>query len=150
MEKYRVLLAYVNKQRSMIKKLHHEIVNIDVSKYDSRFRFALQTQQFYTALEDLFKQIARTFENHIEDLTRFHKEILIRMSLEIPQIRPQVLSQVSIRFLDKIRAFRHFIRHAYDCELDELQLASLQALLRSEFPSVEGDLEKFHRYLSSL
>lgn len=85
----------------------------------------MRVQQLYTAIEDLFKQIAKSFENHIENMSNFHKE-LIRMNTEIPKIRPAVLSQQSLLFLDKIRAFRHFIQHAYDCELDGNELLIIQ------------------------
>lgn len=85
---------------------------VDVSIYENRFLFAMRVQQFYTALEDLLKQIAKSFENHIESMSNFHKELLPRMNTEIPKIRPAVISHNSFLFLDKIRAFRHFIRHA--------------------------------------
>ena len=41
----------------------------------------------YTALENIFEQISRTFENHIVDQAR-HRELLTKMFLEIPKIRP--------------------------------------------------------------
>ena len=33
----------------------------------------------YNALENTFEQISRTFENHIVDLTQWHKELLEKM-----------------------------------------------------------------------
>src|SRR3990167_4102458 len=124
MEKYAILLGYFDKQISIIKKLYTEIVAVDVSIYDKQFLFSMRTQQFYTAIEDLFKQIAKSFENHVENMNNFHKELLARMATEVPKIRPAILSKQSLVLLDKVRAFRHFIRHAYDCELnkEELQL----------------------------
>ncbi len=117
MEKYAILLGYYDKQWSLVQKLEEQIVNIDLSSYESRYVFALKVQQFYTAIEDLLKQVAKNFENHIQDLAMFHKELLIRLNTPIPSIRPSLLSEESFFLLDKIRAFRHFIHHAYDCEL---------------------------------
>src|SRR5437667_88944 len=105
MEKYAILLGYFDKQLGLIRKLHEEIVVVDVTIYDKRFLFALRTQQFYTALEDLFKQIAKSFENHIENMSQFHREMLIRMNTEVPNIRPAVISNQSLSLLDKLRAF---------------------------------------------
>ncbi len=112
--------------------------------------FALKTQQFYTALEDLFKQIAKSFENHIDNLQSFHKELLIRMNIEVPKIRPAVLSTKSFLLLDKLRAFRHFIRHAYDCELDKEELRQIQDRLELEFLLVELELNQFRTFIQEL
>src|ERR1700675_2663760 len=108
MEKYAILLGYFDKQLIFVKRLYDEVIIIDVSQYEKRFVFAMRVQQFYTALEDLFKQIAKSFENHIENMSNFHKELLTRMNTEVPQIRPAVISNKSMLLLDKIRAFRHF------------------------------------------
>lgn len=133
MEKYAILLGYFDKQVSVIEKLEKEIMPLDLNVWENGYVFALKTQQFFTALEDLFKQIAKAFENHIEDLGSYHRELLGRMNTEIPGIRPQVIQQKTLIVLDKVRAFRHFIRHAYDCELDKKQLIDLQSLIQSNF-----------------
>ncbi len=150
MEKYAILLGYFDKQISLIKKLYNEIVTVDVSIYDKRFLFALRTQQFYTALEDLFKQIAKAFENHIEEMSHFHKELLFRMNNEVSKIRPAVLSNQSLALLDNVRAFRDFIYHIYDCELDEKELQLIQHKLVKEYALVDKDLRTFRSYLQKL
>lgn len=150
MEKYAILLGYFDKQLSFIEKLYGEIIKVDVSIYDKRFLFAMRVQQFYTALEDLFKQIAKSFENHIENMSHFHKEMLVRMNTEIPKIRPAVISNQSLVLLDKVRAFRHFIRHAYDCELDPNELLLIQEKLKKEYAQVETDLQKFRTFIQKL
>ena len=76
MEKYAILLGYFDKQLVFVKKLHDEVAAVDLSIYDKRFLFAMRMQQLYTALEDLFKQIAKSFENHIENMSNFHKELV--------------------------------------------------------------------------
>lgn len=150
MQKYAILLAYFDKQFVFIEKMYSEITVVDVSVYDKRFLFAMRVQQFYTAIEDLLKQIAKSFENHIEGLSNFHKELLLRMHTEIPKIRPAILSQQSYVFLDKIRAFRHFIRHAYDCELDVGELLSIQDKLKKEYSHFANDLQKFRSFIHNL
>jgi len=150
MEKYAILLGYFDKQLDFVKRLYNEITIVDVSIYADRFLFAMRVQQFYTALEDLFKQTAKSFENHIDNMSNFHKELLARMNTEIPKIRPAVISQQSLLLLDKVRAFRHFIRHAYDCELDESELLLLQKKLKNEYSLVESDLQKFRSFIQDL
>jgi hypothetical protein len=150
MDKYALLLGYFDKQISIIERLYREIIVIDLSIDDKQSSFALKTQQFYTALEDLFKQIAKSFENHIENMSNFHKEMLYRMNTEVPKIRPAVLSNQSLVLLDKIRAFRHFIRHAYDCELDEKELRLIQDRLAKEYSHAQKDLQNFRLYIQKL
>src|SRR5437016_1912751 len=110
MEKYAILLGYFDKQWMFICKLADQLVVMNLNTYEMKYVFALKMQQFYTANEDLLKQIAKAFENHIQDLSSSHKELLVRLHTEIPKIRPKVLSEGSFLLLDKIRAFRHFIR----------------------------------------
>ena len=150
MEKYAILLGYFDKQLAFVKRLYGEVINVDMSIYAERFVFAMKVQQFYTAIEDLLKQTAKSFENHIESMSNFHKELLTRMNTEIPKIRPAVISHQSLLFLDKLRAFRHFIRHAYDCELDESELRLIQEKLKSEYSLVEKDLHKFRLFIQNL
>lgn len=150
MEKYAVLLGYFDKQMAFVKKIYEELISINLEPYADRYLFAMRAQQFYTALEDLMKQIAKSFENQIENMGNFHKELLSRMNTEIPKIRPLVISQSSLQFLDKIRSFRHFIRHAYDCELNQKELIILQERFKKEYPDVQKDLAKFRSFINSL
>lgn len=80
---------------------------------------AYQLHNLYCAFEDLFKIIAVSFENNIEDKTRYHAELLKRMALTIEGVRPAFLSKQSLVLLDSLRSFRHFFRHAYSYDLDE-------------------------------
>lgn len=121
---------------------------MDLSTWKNGYVFALKTQQLFTALEDLFKQVAKAFENHIEDL--YHRELLQRLNTAIPDIRPALLSDESFILSDKIRAFRHFIRHGYGCELDPKELRILQHRLRTEYHHVENNLSTFKLYIDKL
>lgn len=150
MDKYAILLGYFDKQLVFVYKIYEEITTVDLHIYDKRFLFAIRVQQFYTAIEDLFKQVAKAFENHIENMTHFHKELLLRVNTEIPGVRPLVIGKDSLSLLDKLRSFRHFIRHAYDCELDEKELKTLQEKLKNEWLFVKLDFEKFRSFLEKL
>lgn len=77
-----------------------------------------QLHNLYCAFEDLFKIVAETFENHIQDKAKYHTELLKRMTISIEGVRPLLLSQESHVLLDNLRSFRHFFRHAYSHEID--------------------------------
>jgi hypothetical protein len=82
----------------------------------------------YCAFEDLFKIVARHFENSVEDIARYHKELLKRMSFTIEDVRPALLSEESFRLLDELRMFRHIFRHAYAYDL---QYEKLKPVIKS-------------------
>lgn len=150
MKKYAILLGYFDKQWQLVEKLNDQLIAVDLSYYEYRYEFALKAQQFYTALEDLLKQIAKAFENHIQDITVSTNELLTRLHMQIPKIRPQVLSTESFLFLDKIRAFRHFIWHAYDCELLETELVDIQKRLKANFNILKKDFMAFRGFVEDL
>jgi uncharacterized protein YutE (UPF0331/DUF86 family) len=150
MDKYAILLGYFDKQVKIIEKLFRQVIETDVTVFEKTFMFAMLLQQLYTALEDLFKQIAKSFENHIEQLESFHKELLVRMNTDIPKIRPAVISTKSFLLLDKIRAFRHFIRHAYDCQLDSEELGRIKNRLIHEFDEVLQNVREFRNWVEEL
>ena len=79
----------------------------------------------YNAFENSFDQISRTFENHVVDQAQWHRELLDKMFLTIPEVRPPVLSDNLRKLMQELRGFRHLFRHGYDFELDRARLLSL-------------------------
>lgn len=150
MEKFNLLLAYGERQKKIMLRLFEEIHQIDLSVYENRYVFALKTQQLYTALEDYLKSVAASFENSIEDHSRYHLELLKILSVDIPSIRPAVISEQSLPLLDKLRAFRHFVRHGYNYTLEEDELNLLQKKLQSLLPLVIHDLDSFSHFVKNL
>lgn len=81
-----------------------------------------QLHNLYCAFEDLFKIIARKFENNIDDTSKYHFELLKRMTLSIEGVRPRLISEEAFMLLNNLRSFRHFFRHAYSYELDKRKI----------------------------
>ncbi len=150
MEKYKIVLGVLYKQKEVMNKLYEDISEIDLSDHDKRYVFALKAQQLYTAAEDLLKAIAGAFENQVHDHARYHAELIGIMHTEIPGHRPALLSDNSKRLLDKLRAFRHFIRHGYDYELDREELQLLQIKLQTGFPHLLNDLDSFSTFIKNM
>ena len=108
---------------------------------------AYQLHNLYCAYEDLFKIVAEYFENQIEDETRWHQELLWRMTLSIEGVRPALLSRESFRLLDSLRAFRHFFRHAYTYELDPRKV---RLVLEDALAVRKKVLDDVHQFLQAL
>lgn len=101
-------------------------------------------------MEDLFQEIAKTFENKVEDPAKYHRELLKRMYMDIPGIRPKSLSLESYRTLDELRGFRHIFRHAYDYELDPERVDSLKQKIVVKWDYIKKDMHSFMSFLRDI
>ncbi|MCL6475457.1 MAG: hypothetical protein K6U75_10445 [Firmicutes bacterium] len=131
----------------VIKGILEQIRSLDVASVERTVTLGYYLHNFYSAMEDLFAEIASTFENRIESPTAYHRELVRRMAMEIPTIRPPVLSAPSAILLDELRAFRHVFRHSYNYTLDPERVSSLRHKLLANWDSIEQDLLRFERFL---
>ena len=150
MDRFKLLQGIYKKQLPIIERLYGQIRVLDLNAEDKCYVFSLKAQQLYTAVEDLLKATAKSFENQLDDTSTYHIELLRRMATEVSGIRPAILSDPGLKVLDKLRAFRHFIRHAYDYELDVEELKFLQNRLNNNFESVIEDFKRFNIFLDGL
>ena len=145
----RVFFAELEAQWGEISQTHFSVetksklLKKDVDNEDLTSSLGYKLHNLYSAYEDLFKLVARFFENQIEDMARYHTDLLKRMSIEIEGIRPYLLSEHSFKVLDELRGFRHLFRHAYSYKLEGeriLKLAGKSLKLKELF---EKDFELF-------
>ena len=108
-----------------------------------------QLHNLYSAFEDLFKITAKTFENHINDISQYHIELLKRMTMYIEGIRPPLISKKSYILLDSLRSFRHFFRHAYGYELDERKVGIVLEDAARLKKIYKKDIKRFFNKLSN-
>ena len=73
----------------------------------------------------MFKIVVTFFENQMEDLSKYHTNLLKRMMIKIEGTRPNLLSKESFKILDELRGFRHVFRHSYTYELDAERIIKL-------------------------
>ncbi len=100
---------------------------------------AYQIHNLYSAFEELFEIVARTFENHLADKGGYHLELLRRMNVKVAGARPAFVPDDLLPLLDSLRAFRHFFRHAYGHEMDRRKVDIVlddARRLRSEYPQM--------------
>ncbi len=142
-----VLLGFLQSQEEISAKILGDIKATEPDKRERKSHLGYLLHNLYCALEDLLQEIARTFENRLEDPARYHRELLQRMRLDIPGIRPRLLNTPSYQLLNELRGFRHTFRHAYDYELDEGRLRQLKDKVMIGWIAVEEDLGTFGRFL---
>ena len=147
-ENLAVLAGFLAHQQDVINRLTAEIGATAPDSREKTSHLGYLLHNLYGALEDLFQEIARTFENSLEDPGRYHRELLKRMALEIPGVRPPLLSAGGHTLLNELRGFRHVFRHAYDYELSPRRLADLKARLLENWPQVHQDITVFAEFLN--
>ncbi len=105
----------------------------------------------YSAYEDLFRIIAVFWENSLESSSTYHIELLRRMRLKIPGVRPAALSsEISFQRLDEMRAFRHVFRHAYSYGLDDERVFFLLRRVLESKDVILDEISAFRNQIEGL
>jgi hypothetical protein len=102
----------------------------------------------YTAVETLFLRISQAFGNHL-DSRRRHADLLEKMTLDVPGIRPKVLSTLTYQKLTELMRFRHFKRYYFELDFDWRKIDFLVTIFRELMPLLKTDLERFAAALHS-
>ncbi len=142
-----ILLGYFTNQMELMERMLKEIKVTQSSDREKTSHLGYLLHNLYCAMEDLFQEIAKTFENRIEDLSKYHRELLKRMQLNMPGIRPRLLSKESYLILDELRGFRHIFRHSYDYELAPDRVKDLKQKILTDWRYIERDLNVFIDFL---
>jgi len=88
---------------------------------------AYHLNRAYNAIEQICLRIAKAFENQIEDDSGWHAELLRRLTIELPGVRPALFERVLLPDLQDLKGFRHLVRNAYDLTLRQERIAPLVA-----------------------
>lgn len=108
---------------------------------------ALNLHDVYAGLEHLFRQIASTVDGNIPSSLEWHRDLLEQMGLDLPNLRPPVLSAQTVHALGEYLRFRHVVRNVYTYLLDAERIGSLVSQLRPAFEQVKLELLNFVQFL---
>lgn len=111
---------------------------------------ALSLHDFYSGLERIFHYIASSVDASVPAGHEWHRELLRQMSLDIPKLRPVVLSQECVDTLSEYLAFRHVVRNVYAFQFDPVRVERLVNGLPSVISKVKADLESFASFLEQI
>ena len=146
-EKFSTIWAYISNQEDTISVMYSKIAELEPLNEDKLIHIAYKLHNLYSAYEDMFKEISLTFENSIERNSGFHKNLLIRMKIPIPGIRPNVLSEESYLVLGELMGFRHLFRHAYNYNLTPDKMEILRKKILEKKTSIDSDINIFKQFL---
>jgi len=86
---------------------------------------ALNLHGFYSGLEKIFEKIAATIDGCVPTAANWHQELLAQMCMEIPDVRPAVISEDLRDMLEDYRGFRHVVRNVYTYHLSPEKMEKL-------------------------
>jgi hypothetical protein len=104
---------------------------------------------YYTCLETIFLRTSEYFENNLNS-TRWHQDLLEKMTLQIEGIRPQVISDEAAPNLEELLHFRHFCRYYLEFDYDWDRLDFVLKKFTRVRPLLRRDLVTFLAFLDQL
>lgn len=152
-EKILTLASSIRHDMTTIAAIYRELerrpLGVDSSD-DTLIVVAYHLHNLYNAFENIFQNIAVLFENSVDDLERWHAQLLERMRLDLMPLRPAVIGEQAYDALDELRRFRHLFRHAYGLRLDPQRLRLVLDKAWGLRGIYEGEMEQFLRFLEGL
>lgn len=105
---------------------------------------------FYNGVERALTRIAPELNGGLPSGGDWHRRLLEQMTVEVPSIRPAVLSSESASQLDEYRAFRHRFRNLYFFDIRWDRVRDLLSRATDTWKIVRADLEGFVSFLQRL
>ncbi len=102
---------------------------------------------YYVAVENILKVICSELDEKLPEGSNWHMELLKQAALDIPEIRPAIISKKTMVKLDKYRAFRHVFRNVYGFNLDVKRINELLKELPETADLLSNDINRFHELL---
>jgi hypothetical protein len=105
---------------------------------------------FYTGIEKIFENIAKEIDQRVPMGEEWHSELLHQMTLDIPGLRPPVITAHTEKKLREYLGFRHLFRKRYGFELDWEKMKRLLVKIPQVLSNLEKEVEVFFKTLDSL
>jgi len=146
------LRAEVAADRKAFEDRVTELAALDVgtATASSLAQTAVALHHAFGAVEAALSRVARLLEGSVPEGPDSHRALLEAMALEIPEVRPVVLSQASLSLLRRLLGFRHFFRHAYAVSFDEAQLEALRRDAVALRGPLAEDFERLDAFLQAV
>ncbi len=151
-EKWLILDRSIREDLGRIEKIYEalcEPVLAESTPEEGVIVVAYRIHNLYSAFENVFRNIAKAFENQIEP-TGWHRQLLGRMRLDLSPLRPAVVDDAAFEKLDEMLRFRRLFRTGYGVKLDPLRLQIVLAKVLQLRALYRPQIERFLEYVSSL
>jgi len=108
---------------------------------------ALNLHGFYSGLERVFEKIALAVDGSVPSGANWHRELLNQMSIEVPSIRPAVISGGLRKDLESYLGFRHVVRNVYTYHLNPDKLEALVTQVQAVLIKAKTEIAGFCKFL---
>ncbi len=135
-----------------IEKYYHEFSNKRKMLEENSYDLVILAEIFvdyYTCLETAFVRVAKFFENNL-DASRWHADLLERMIIDIPEVRPRMLSDETYGLLIELMRFRHFRRYYFQFDYDRDKMVFLEKKFLQAVPLVKTAIALYVGKLDTL
>lgn len=105
---------------------------------------------FYSAIESSFERIVKYFDGGVPAGETWHRDLLGKVAIDVPGLRPAVISKDLQKQLDDYRRFRHLFRRVYELSLDWEKLVPLLHRLPATHVRLQRELRQFTAYVAAL
>ena len=105
---------------------------------------------FYCGVENIFKRIAPKLNGGVPNDPMWQTTLLKNMLLEIPDVRPSVVSAETGKLLQTFLNFRHKFRLIYGFELEIEKMKNLDRLYPEAHRKFVEDINKFIGFLEGM
>ena len=112
--------------------------------------FGSLLHDFYTGIEDVFETIAGDINGRLPDASEWYKQLLVRMTVTVPGLRPAVISEELGWKLDEYMRFRHVFRNVYGYLLDWERLKPLLDRMDDVYVEFLREIGSFRAFLLRL
>jgi hypothetical protein len=139
--------------KEVVKRVFRIERRIEAATEDRDFfieAMAIELHGFYTGLEKIFEGIAKMVDHSMPSGDHWHNLLLQQMSLDIPGIRPPVLSEQTLNALKDYLSFRHVVRNVYAYNFDYTRISKLVQKLDQTFSLAQEELAVFSEFLNEV
>lgn len=111
---------------------------------------ALNLHSFYEGIEAIFDKVLEFTGEDKPSGHEWHLELIERMAMPIRQLRPEVISEQTVKHLDTYRAFRHKVRHIYGFMLVPENIITIAEKMKDNHEEFKRDFGKFMAFVEEL
>jgi hypothetical protein len=137
-------------------RAHAGVLAADRKALDSRPRnrtvlnsAALEAHAWYTAVEGALERVLREVDRDVPSGPRSHVELLQKACLDLPRLRPPVLTEETREALEGVLKLRHFVRHGYRVPVIREKLLPAVDLALKTWPAIEEEMERFIAFVEA-
>lgn len=97
----------------------------------------------YTSFENAAKAVAARIDKSIPTGPDWHKELVNQLTLELPGVRPAMISPKTAALVEPYRGFRHIFRNVYGFDLAPDRIKDLIRGLPTLIEALMADIKTF-------